>query len=300
MKPVFHAGEIAVQKRAGVQDLANRVGRSIDSVIPLQAEGFLRSQPMAIIGSLDAHEQVWASVLAGQPGFIQALDEKTLVINAHPLPEDPLHANLAADSHIGVLVLEPMTRRRMRLNGKAEVKDGMIVLHAEEVFFNCPKYIQARAWKPKSSAAASSQNAENDSSLNARQQRWIAGADTFFIASNHSERGVDASHRGGNPGFVQVVNGNVLRWPDYKGNNMFQTLGNLSVNPNAGLLFLDFETGATLQLTGKAEVLWEDEEKESFSGAERVVEFKVDRVVEVGNAVKLDWLFLNYSPFNSG
>ena len=93
MKPVFHAGEIAVQKRAGVQDLANRVGRSIDSVIPLQAEGFLRSQPMAIIGSLDVHGQVWASALADQPGFIQALDEKTLVINANPLPEDPLHAN---------------------------------------------------------------------------------------------------------------------------------------------------------------------------------------------------------------
>lgn len=93
--------------------------------------------------------------------------------------------------------------------------------------------------------------------LTERQQDWITAADTFFIGSAHVQAGTDASHRGGNPGFVQVHDSRTLRWPDYAGNNLFNTLGNLNVEARAGLLFLDFEHGHTLQLTGSATVSWE-------------------------------------------
>ena len=103
--------------------------------------------------------------------------------------------------------------------------------------------------------------------LTAKQQDWIQKADTFFVATAHPFRGADASHRGGQPGFVAVVDAQTLIWPDYSGNMMFNTLGNIVSNPKSGLLFLDFDTGRTLQLTGAAEIVWEPAEVARFAGA---------------------------------
>ena len=82
------------------------------------------------------------------------------------------------------------------------------------------------------------------------------GADTFFLGTTNPERGSDTSHRGGAPGFVRV-DGDRLWWPDYPGNNLFNSFGNLAVDPEAALLFFDFDTGRTLQLSGTAEVDWD-------------------------------------------
>lgn len=123
-------------------------------------------------------------------------------------------------------------------------------------------------------------------------------ADTFFIASFHPETGADASHRGGHPGFIRVVNAGKILFPDYSGNNMFNTLGNITANPNAGLLFIDFENGSTLQVNGQASVIWDQDRVEEFAGAERLVEFKIRQVIEIANAVPLRWKFSGYSPFN--
>ena len=79
---------------------------------------------------------------------------------------------------------------------------------------------------------------------------------------------------------------------------MFQTLGNISVNPQAGLLFVDFERGGTLQLTGRAGILWDEERAAEFAGAERLVEFDVDEVVAIAGRHSLEWRFLDYSPEN--
>ena len=130
------------------------------------------------------------------------------------------------------------------------------------------------------------------------QQRWIREADTFFIATHHPEGGADASHRGGRPGFVNVLNDHRLVWPDYSGNTMFQSLGNIAVNPQAGLLFIDFKTGRSLQLTGSARILCDQERTSEFSGAERLVEFEVDEVIDTAGAHSLEWRFLDHSPEN--
>ena len=79
---------------------------------------------------------------------------------------------------------------------------------------------------------------------------------------------------------------------------MFQTLGNIAVNPQAGLLFIDFKTGRTLQLTGRAHIVWDQERSVEFVGAERLVEFDIDEVIEITGAHSLDWRFLDYSPEN--
>jgi hypothetical protein len=84
----------------------------------------------------------------------------------------------------------------------------------------------------------------------------IRAADTFFLGTTNPERGSDASHRAGRPGFVRV-DGDRIWWPDYPGNKLFNSFGNLAVNPEAALLFPDFGTGRTLYLSGTAEVEWD-------------------------------------------
>jgi predicted pyridoxine 5'-phosphate oxidase superfamily flavin-nucleotide-binding protein len=117
--------------------------------------------------------------------------------------------------------------------------------------------------------------------LTASQSALLAEADTLFLASRHPDAGADVSHRGGPPGFVVVAGPNTLRIPDYAGNMMFNTLGNLAVHPEGGLLLVDFESGDTLQLTGRATIDWSPAARAAMPGAERVIEFLIDRVVEL-------------------
>ena len=299
MASVYHPGELSVQERAGVREMAARIGRSIGTTIPPAAWNFLRSQPLVVVGSVGARQRVWASLLTGAPGFLHAVDEHTVRINARPATGDPLGNNLTANRKVGMIAIEFATRRRMRLNGRAEVgADGAITINAQQVYSNCPKYIQARRWRGRTSESNVTPVVERQSTLTQDQQRWIREADTFFIASHHLEGGTDASHRGGRPGFVRVLNDHRLAWPDYFGNTMFQTLGNITVNPQAGLLFIDFKSGRTLQLTGRARILWDPEHIAEFAGAERLVEFEVDEAVEIAGANSLEWRFLDYSPEN--
>ena len=252
-----------------------------------------------IVGSVDAGRRVWASLLTGAPGLVQAVDENTVRINARRRRAIRSATTSPANNAVGLIAIEFATRRRMRLNGKAEVgKDGAITVRAQQVYSNCPKYIQARRWRERPPEADSTPMVRRQSILSRDQQRWIREADTFFITSHHPEAGTDASHRGGYPGFVHVLNDHRLVWPDYAGNTMFQTLGNISANPQAGLLFVDFERGRTLQLTGRARILWEQELAAEFAGAERLVEFDVDEVVEIAGGHSLEWRFLDYSPEN--
>jgi hypothetical protein len=104
--------------------------------------------------------------------------------------------------------------------------------------------------------------------------------------------GVDISHRGGKPGFVRVDSdnlGTVLTIPDFRGNSFFNTFGNLALDARAALLFVDFETGDALMLTGTAEVIWEGAELQSFAGAERLLRFRVSEGLSIDKAVPLRW-----------
>lgn len=295
---VYHSGELEVQQRAGVRSKSERIGKTIAAVMPAAAQEFLRQQPFAVLSSVDKDDRVWVSVLTGKPGFMQSVDDRTVRIAATPASEDTLTENLRLHDAVGMLVIEPETRRRMRINGKAELTADGIVVHAGQVYANCPKYIQARVWECTESGDTTSSEVLPGDALSATQQKWISVADTFFIGSHHQEGGADASHRGGNPGFVRVLNEKTLLWPDYIGNNMFNTLGNIAINPRAGLLFMDFERGATLRITGEAHVIWDKAEIIPYPGAQRLVEFRSDAVIETTHAFPLRWSFMGYSPFN--
>lgn len=136
------------------------------------------------------------------------------------------------------------------------------------------------------------------SALSPAQRQQISEADTFFIATDHPENGADVSHKGGKPRFVRVIDVRHLAFPDYNGNSMFNTLGNITVNPNAGLLFIDFNEGRTLQITGTAAVDWSSERARGFAGAERVIDFEIDEVIDNSFGFPLIAKFRQLSRFN--
>lgn len=289
---IYHAGELAVQQRLGQRDIADRVGRMVRDEIPDAAAVFLSEQPMIVIAAADDAGRIWAGLLTGAPGFVRVEDD-TIGIDALPVAEDPLHAVLTGTPRrVGMIAVQPQTRRRMRVNGITAPTPSGLVLHPDQVYSNCPKYISRRHIESVTPAPAARVVRRTDA-LDDRARQMIADADTFFIGSADAEGNADASHRGGNPGFLQVLSPTRVRWPDYRGNSMFMTLGNISANPHAGLLIPDWDTGTTLQLTGTAEIIYE-----TGPGAQCFVEFDIEQVVELTGVSPLHWGSAELSPAN--
>ncbi|MEU2035039.1 pyridoxamine 5'-phosphate oxidase family protein [Nocardia amamiensis] len=293
MEP-FHAGEVAVQRRMGQAHIAERVGRMIRPEIPAVAAGFLAEQRMVVLAAADATGRLWASELVGPPGFVHAVDDRTIVVGARPAAADPLHETLTHQAGIGMIALQPQRRRRMRVNGRATPEGTGLRIVTDQVYSNCPKYISRRDIESYTPEAAA-QSARRSGELDRDQQAAVAAADTFFVATADADGNADASHRGGNPGFLQVLSSTRLRWPDYRGNSMFMTLGNIEVNPRCGILIPDWATGAALQLTGTAELIWAPE---TFAtGAQCSLDFTIEEVVERrGGALR--WGAAECSPVN--
>ncbi|MEZ4600112.1 MAG: pyridoxamine 5'-phosphate oxidase family protein [Syntrophotaleaceae bacterium] len=298
MKTVYHPGELKIQEKVGAREAADHVGRTIYPLIAHMFVDFIQSQPLVILGFSDDAGETWASLLTGEPDFMQVVDEQTLRIKALPHEGDPLERELQDGSELGLLLIDFATRRRLRLNGRGEMERDGFLVHARQVYANCPRYIQARKCEWKKMSAATPKPGTSGNNLNPGQQQRIRQADTFFIASTHPVGGADVSHRGGFPGFVQVMDEQSLIWPEYNGNSMFNTLGNICENPKAGLLFPDFENGGTLQLSGTAEIVWDEQRAADFPGAERLIVFKTARVIQTDKAMGLCCSFLEYSPDN--
>jgi predicted pyridoxine 5'-phosphate oxidase superfamily flavin-nucleotide-binding protein len=300
----FHEGELEVQQRLGLHTEARQNSGVITDSIVTGAFRFIEQQRMVVLGSIDQDENVWASVLVGQDGFMQAATEQLVTFDLSRTvgnEHDPFWKNIEDHPRVGMLIIELATRRRLRVNGRIRRSgEQQLELEVLESYPNCPKYIQRRevTKTPAESRVAMSQVYEGDA-LGAPQQAIVDKADTFFVASAHPERGVDASHRGGKPGFVRLMDNRTLRIPDYAGNCLFNTLGNFVSNPRAGLVFVDFETGTTLQLTGRAEILWEaGDPDEETGGTERFWQLHIDHWLHIENAHELQWSFQDYSPYN--
>jgi len=290
----FHAGEVAMQQAAGVAERMRELGpRVIRDHMPDQHREFFEQLPTLVVGSVDAQQRPWASMLAGLPGFIETADAQHLRVDALPAHDDPLHAQLRVGATLGLLGIEPQTRRRNRVNGTViTVDEKGFELRVDQSFGNCPQYIQARAPEWVGWPAHADRARAEQARLSPAAAALIAQADTLFIATAAPGQGADVSHRGGKPGFVRVddsADGTVLTMPDFRGNFFFNTLGNIVANPHAGLLFVDHEGGDTLQLTGRAEVILSGPELDSFTGALRLVRIHVDEGVRTPAALPLRW-----------
>lgn len=305
-KSPFHRGEKEIQSRLGIGQRMEGFGRRIiRDHMPEQHREFFASLPLLTIGTIDSIGRPWASLLAGEPGFTEAVSPQEIQVTALPICGDPIAETLVNGADIGLLGLEFPTRRRNRANGKVSQKsqNGFRV-QVVQSFGNCPKYIQSRELTPRGEIEriGKKRSVQRGKALTKSQAAVIAEADTLFIVSHFSEdaadwsHGVDVSHRGGKPGFALVAHETLLLIPDYSGNCMFNTLGNIAANPKCGLLFLNFDSGDTLQLTGDAKILWDPTHTLRFPGAIRVIAFTVEEVVQIDRALPFTWVFQGYSP----
>ncbi|AIR84991.1 pyridoxamine 5'-phosphate oxidase family protein [Pantoea rwandensis] len=288
--PVWHAGEIALQQQAGVAERMAEVGqRVIRDYMPDQHRDFYAQLPFIVAGSVDAQGDAWATLLEGQPGFIFSPNATTLDIAAQPDPRDPAAVGFTDGAPVGLLGIELHTRRRNRMNGVLSAIGGGFRVQVEQSFGNCPRYIQLRDFRfARSPDEPATGEIEVLSTLDQPALTTVTNADAFYVAT-YNEQQVDASHRGGKPGFVRVNDDGLLTIPDFNGNLFFSTLGNIHQNGKAGLLFVDYRSGDTLQMTGDASVILDSPEIAAFQGAERLWTFRPRRIVRRHAALALRW-----------
>ncbi|MGN6252519.1 MAG: pyridoxamine 5'-phosphate oxidase family protein [Marmoricola sp.] len=255
----FHSGELAVQQRAAVAHDAARLSAML---APADLSGgltrFLAERTFLVITGRDGSGRLWTSPLIGPPGFLQVRSATRIAVLAAPPLGDPLHG-LPTPQKVGLTAIEFSLRRRVRLNGAlGRAEEDLLVVEVDQAFGNCPQYIQRRLLGPRPETGdglAARPDVRRGEVLLDEDVDLIRGADTFFLGTTAPGRGSDASHRGGAPGFVRVDDTG-LWWPDYHGNNLFNSLGNLEVSSEAALLFVDFAAGRALHVSGRAEVEW--------------------------------------------
>ncbi|MDF9758212.1 pyridoxamine 5'-phosphate oxidase family protein [Pseudomonas hunanensis] len=298
MRSPWHAGEKRLQEQVGVAERMEVFGQKvIRDFMPDQHRAFYQQLPFLVAAAVDAAGTPWATLLEGAEGFVSSPDPRQLLICTAPAADDPATPGLVDGGAIGLLGIELHTRRRNRLNGLIRrAGTGQLEVVVEQSFGNCPQYIQLREYTRVDEPP---QGRRDSVALDTESRAMIEHADTFFVASyveqENGQRAVDVSHRGGRPGFVRVE-GNRLTIPDYAGNLHFNTLGNLLVNPVAGLLFIDFTTGDVLQVSGRTEVILDSPLISAFEGAERIWTLDIEQVVIRPAAVSLRWAFQEYAP----
>lgn len=326
----FHPGEIHVQKQAGTRGAAKELGTLLTHALNLDSgiAIWLSTLRVAWLASVtpgnttqfendnsphDKRPRIWVSPVFGPPRFISVRNSKSISIAVPPNPlhqNDIFYSNISASRNapIAFLALDLQARRRYRANGVVpsfSTSSSSLDIRVKEAFPNCPKYIQKRVITNSTSRLNGVQTSTSLSSvqtteLSSDDVRLIKNADTFFLGTYHPSAGVDVSHRGGLPGFVRILDQKSLMWPDYRGNGMFQSFGNLHMNNRAGVTFFEFETGSLLQLTGRAKVDWNSHSDQSLeSAAQRSVRFDIDAVRRSSSPVtNYRWLLLENSPYN--
>jgi predicted pyridoxine 5'-phosphate oxidase superfamily flavin-nucleotide-binding protein/ferredoxin len=293
----FHRGEQAIQTRLGVRDKMERFGQQvIRDYLPQEHRDFYQQLPYILAGHADKNGWPWASMLFNKSSLMVSPHPEVLNINAKPVAGDPLLNSLNEGLRVGLLGIELETRRRNRISAHIQkVSETGLSLGIDQAFGNCPQYIQPRTLSWLSEVAKTERTVEKITMFDHNALQLIGCSDTFFVASslgrddNKASGGADVSHRGGDSGFVRIDDMQTLTIPDYSGNLHFNTLGNFIENPKAGLLFVDFEKGHMLTMTGTVEILWEAEEIAGFIGAERLWRFTLDHGFWLKSVLPMRW-----------
>ena len=304
MAHTFHKGELALQKKYKAYHPPGLVKRLLKDHIIDQLIPFIEQQTTVIISSTDEAKNIWTSMLIGQKDFIKVVSPKHVTIDLEKVQSnqnDILFSNIISQNNVGLLFIDTASRTRYRMNASAEIIDHKIEFHISEAYPNCPKYIQQRILTVNEESSIQENNQTKGTTLTEKQRQWIKTADTFFLGSVNNKDNMDASHRGGPKGFIELLENDTLKIPDYIGNNLFNTLGNFLQCPKAGLLFIDFEKGSALQLTGKTTLVLDQESTEDLEttmGTGRYWLFTPEQWIQTETYQKANWEFVSFSPFN--
>lgn len=304
MTDKYHSGEIYIQEYFGEESIANGVIRIVKETIVGGAIPFVENQVAIFVSSIDTNGNTWISMLIGSPGFIDASTSGEVYFNLEHLVSphtDVFFENIKSNRNIGIIFIELGSRRRYRVNGQADKEGQKITLNIEAAYPNCPKYIQRRILSSLDKTQSSRSIISHGTDLNDDQKGWILKADTFLVGSQSKEGKPDASHRGGNSGFIEILDNGTLKIPDYAGNSMYNTLGNMFENPNVGLVFIDFDQGHILQLSGEAQLLFDqhtEADKLKTTDTGRYWLFEPKQWIQTNAHHSISWEFIDNSPYN--
>tara|TARA_B100001939_G_scaffold348192_1_gene373613 strand:- start:6949 stop:7881 length:933 start_codon:yes stop_codon:yes gene_type:complete len=265
----FHEGESLIQEKAGKRALVEKIGQKfIRPFLTEQQQEFFGNLSYLFLSVRDPEGWPLPTIMAGDVPLISVPDSQHMIL--HAFPED--RPNLHAGQHLGLLGLDFSNKRRNRVNGRVAALDGeKIIFRVDQAFGNCPQYIDIQDIADIRSPSAPPIGL---SEMTPAIRNVIRRSIRFFIASgytahqNETLSGMDMSHRGGPPGFVQTPNARTLIFPDYAGNNFFNSLGNILMDGRAGLLFVDFDSGLRLRLFGKADVIFDNFEAVGWTNPE--------------------------------
>ena len=301
-RDVWHEGEKRLHRLVGVEEKLQTLGAAmIRHAMPDQHREFFTSQQSIVLSALDSGGQPWPFLRVGLPQFISSPDDTTLMINSTALVGEPPDLQLGQGGKLSVLGIELESRRRNRMNGTiAESSDNGITINVDQSFGNCPRYINKREPMELNNAHG---EVVTDTQLSARDIDHIRTADIFFIASRAPETGedrragVDVNHRGGKQGFVKVLEDQTVIFPDYDGNNFFNTFGNILLDARVGMLFPNFETGDVVTLAGHAELVMDDPSRAAEYGAARYVRVTPTQVIRAPGGLPLRYAMQEISPY---
>jgi hypothetical protein len=184
---------------------------------------------------------------------VDIVSPAVLELDLHGLGSSVAELLAGNGANAAILAIDYVDKLRIRVNGKGRFRDGRLHLVVEESFGNCNLYIS----RPETDliareAFAGAKSSASGVKLTKAERDRIQGAHRFIMATA-SARGADVSHRGGEAGFVQAGESE-LTFPDYPGNNMFATVGNLLEDGRCALLFPALGEGRSLQVTGRAQI----------------------------------------------
>ena len=246
-------------------------------------EHILNKAPLLAIGTLDDQGRPWTSLWGGEAGFARSLGQsviglRTAVDGEHdlvlrlltPAREETTDFTALKGKPLSALAIDLATRSRLKISGQLmagvvekagrgekveKAAEAQIVFAVEHSLGNCPKYLNIKQITP---AVPSSKLSVETLPLSKKALDLIARADLFFVTS-HYHGTLGTNNRGGPPGFVRVLQNDsaavVLVYPEYSGNRLYQTLGNLRIHPQAGIIIPDFETGDALYFTCNTEII---------------------------------------------
>lgn len=297
-------GQQIARTRWGTHESGTAFDRKKKSYLTEQASKFLASQSFCIIAGLDVQDELGGLIVAGKPGFAQAIDEQSCYITI----SEPLQAARLVDrllesaaigrfDRLGLFFISHTTRERLCVHGSAIVLPGpstRIIVQVRQSFFHCPKYIKTRV--PGLTAPAVRAKGWSPEQILSDRNNYLTGAlgayliehVLCFLCTIDRENQPAVNHRGGSPGFlVPIAPGEVyprggVLLPDYAGNGAFEAIGNILETGKAVLLVPDYGTQLAVSLCGSAAVLELDEVpfelRNRCTGAERVVALSIARI----------------------
>lgn len=302
----YHSGELKAQAKAGTRGVAIELAVAMRSSLSFSSDhdAFLAAQSFAVVTSVNLNTgDIWVSPLFGKQGDLTAISEKEIAISTDSIPEGDVLSSVEAGTPLSMLGIDLNKRIRHRINGAALIAadnaDATLHLQVKEYSPNCPKYINRREIVydvNKAKPIDRSATREERATLTESDQAFVQSMDTLWIGSYAPDVGADTNHRGGRPGFIRVLSPSIIEWPEYRGNGMFFTSGNLESHDRAGVTLFDFETGSMIQMTGRAVVDWNHDGR--YEGASRAIIFHIEKLIRTDHVTSHRWKRLDYSPYN--